>query len=76
MTTIGAIAENTVGALDGIGESIYHRDMTKMYDNAVGRSVDRVNEWMQYNFPNFATNAEQNASGLQSLGYATSGQIR
>ena len=69
MTTIGAIAENTVGALDGIGESIYHRDMTKMYDNAVGRSVDRVNEWMQYNFPNFATNAEQNASGLQSLGY-------
>ena len=70
VTTIGAIAENTVGALDGIGESIYHRDLTKMYDNSVGRSVDRVNEWMQYNFPNFATRAEQNATGLQSLGYA------
>ena len=52
VTTVGAIAENTVGALDGIGESIYHKDMTKLYDNAVGRTVDRVNEWMQYNFPN------------------------
>ena len=70
VTTLGAIAENSIGAIDGIGESIYHKDATKLYDNAVGRTVDKTNEWMQYNFPNFATRAEQNARGLESLGYA------
>ena len=66
----GYCRENTIGALRRSGESVYHQDVTKMYDNAVGRAVDRANEWMQYNFPNFATKAEQNATGLQSLGYA------
>jgi len=70
VTTVGAIAENSVGAIDGIGEAIYHKDMTKLYDNSVGRTVDRANKWMQHNFPNFATRAEQNAEGLASMGYA------
>lgn len=70
VTTVGAIAENTIGALDGIFEATVNQDITKLYDNRVGNTIDKVNEWMQYNFPNYATEAERNAKGLQNLGYA------
>ena len=70
VTTVGAVADNTIGVLSGIGEAIYHGDSTKLYDNSVGRSVDKMNAWMQDNFANYYTKAEQEAEGLASLGYA------
>ena len=56
--------------LSGIGEAIYHGDSTKLYDNSVGRAVDKMNNWMQENFANYYTEAEQEAEGLAALGYA------
>ena len=70
VTTGGAVAENTVGLLAGIGESIANRDVTKLYDNSVGRAVDKVNAYMQENLPNYYTQQEQNAQGLSAMGYA------
>ena len=70
VTTVGAVADNTIGVLSGIGEAIYHGDSTKLYDNSVGRAVDKMNGWMQENFANYYTEAEQEAEGLAALGYA------
>jgi hypothetical protein len=70
VTMAGAVAENTAGALDGIGEAIYYGDWTKLYDNRTGRNIDRMNAWMQENYPNYYTKKEQEAIGLEALGYA------
>ena len=70
VTMVGAIAENTVGVMDGIGEAIAQGDWTKLYDNSTGRSIDRMNAWMQENYPNYYTKKEQEAIGLENLGYA------
>jgi len=70
VTTAMAFTENTLGALNGIGEAIYYRDWTKLADNTTGRAVDSVNAWMQDNFRNYYTKEEQEAIGLENLGYA------
>ena len=70
VTFAGAVAENTVGAVNGIGEAIVQGDWTKLYDNNTGRAVDSMNAWMQENYPNYYTKEEQDAIGLESLGYA------
>ncbi len=69
-TFLGSIADNTIGIIDGIGEAIYHGDGSRLFNHHVGKTVDSVNDWMQEHFPNYYTKAEQNAKGLQSLGYA------
>jgi len=70
VTMAGAVAENTVGLMDGIGEAIVQGDWTKIYDNETGRAIDSMNAWMQENYPNYYTKEEQNAIGLENLGYA------
>lgn len=70
VTTVGAIADNTLGVLAGIGQAVAEGDSTKFYDNVVGRAVDKTNNWMQENLPNYYTEAERESSALQSLGYA------
>ncbi len=70
VTTVGAVVENTAGALDGIFEATATQDATKLYDNHVGRAVDRTNKWMQENFPNYATEYEQKQEGFAAMGYA------
>ena len=67
ITTLGALYENTVGVVAGLG-SLAMGD--SYYDNFVGRQVDEMNEWSQKNLPNYYTKAEQNASVLESLGTA------
>ncbi len=67
ITTLGALYENTVGVIAGLG-SLAMGD--SYYDNFVGRQVDEMNEWSQKNLPNYYTKAEQNASVLESLGTA------
>lgn len=70
VTFAGAVAENTIGYIDGIGEAIAQKDWTKLYDNETGRAVDSMNRWMQENYPNYYTKKEQEAIGLENLGYA------
>ena len=67
VTTIGAVAENTLGVIFGIGELV---SGGSYYDNAVGRSVDKLNEWMRENMPNYLTREEQKMSTFQKLGTA------
>ena len=70
VTTVGAVSDNTLGVLAGIGQAAVAWDATKFYDNEVGKAVDKTNNWMQENFPNYYTEAEREASALESLGYA------
>ena len=57
VTTVGAIAENTLGIVAGLGELA---SGGQYYDNAVGQTVDSANEWMREAFPNYYTKAEMN----------------
>ena len=70
ITAGGAVAENTLGMLVGIGEAAVNWDETKFYDNSVGRLVDKVNNYAQEALPNYYTQKEQHAEGLSALGYA------
>jgi hypothetical protein len=70
VTTAGAVAENTVGFVAGIGSALYHWDASKLYDNPVGRAIDKMNHAAQGMMPNYYTKREQDAEGLASLGYA------
>ena len=70
VTTGGAVVENTLGMIVGIGEAAVNWDGTKFFDNSVGRQIDKVNNYMQEVMPNYYTQAEQNAQGLNALGYA------
>jgi hypothetical protein len=68
-TTGGAIVENTVGIIGGIGSMISGGTYA---DNPVGRSVDNMNEWMSENLPHYYTKAELDPerSAISSLGSA------
>jgi len=70
VTTGGAVVENTLGMVVGIGEAAVNWDGSKFFDNSVGRQIDKVNNYMQETMPNYYTQAEQNAQGLNALGYA------
>lgn len=67
ITTVGAIAENTLGVLAGLGEMATGGSY---YDNFIGKGVDNTNEWAQKNLPNYYTQAEQNQSVLAGMGTA------
>ena len=67
VTALGAITENTIGFLAGMGEMI---NGGSYYDNSVGKTVDRVNEWMREHMPNYYTQREQEMSVLQGMGTA------
>lgn len=67
ITTIGAVAENTLGVFAGLGELATGGSY---YDNAVGQGVDKVNAWAQENLPNYYTQAERDQSVLAGLGTA------
>ena len=67
VTTLGAVAENTVGIIAGIGSLLSGEDY---YDNAVGRTVDKVNDWARTEMPNYYTQKEENMGAVQRLGTA------
>ena len=67
VTTLGAVAENTLGVIAGLGELFTGG---AYYDNAVGNTVDKTNAWMQEYMPNYRTKEEQNMSTFQKLGTA------
>ena len=67
VTTLGAIAENTLGVLFGLGELV---SGGAYYDNWVGHTVDGANEWMREAMPNYMTQAEREYTTMQKLGTA------
>ena len=64
VTTLGAIAENTLGVLFGIGELVTGG---AYYDNWVGHTIDNANESMRESFPNYMTQAEREYTTGQKL---------
>ena len=69
VTTVGAVAENTAGLLAGVGESLYHQDVTKLYDNHVGRFIDSTNEYAREFAPNFYTKDEREHTRVFSANF-------
>jgi hypothetical protein len=67
ITTVGAVTENTLGVLAGLGSLAAGGSY---YDNFIGRGIDNVNDWAQTNLPNYYTQAEQNAGVLEGMGTA------
>ena len=67
ITTLGAVAENTLGVLAGIGELFTGG---QYYDNAVGRSIDKMNEWAREEMPNYYTQKEEQMGAGARLGTA------
>jgi hypothetical protein len=68
-TMSGAIAENTIGIFSGLASMATGGTYA---DNAVGRSVDEMNEWMAENFPHYYSQKEQDPdrSAFEALGTA------
>lgn len=68
-TAAGAVAENTIGILTGIGSAVTGGSFS---NDPLGRSVDEMNKWMSENLPHYYTKAEMdpNRSVLESLGTA------
>ena len=69
-TGAGAFVDGTAGITAGLVQAVGQQDKSKFWNNIVGQQVDSMNEWMSDTFPNYYTQAEQEAIGLSSLGYA------
>lgn len=68
VTTAGAVVENTLGVLAGLGEMAFGSGY--YYDNFIGKSVDKANDWMREAMPNYRTQAEIDMPTGQKLGTA------
>ena len=68
ITTAGAIAENTLGVLFGIPTALFTDK--PYYENAVGRNVDKMNNWAREQMPNYYTQRERDMNAWQRLGTA------
>ena len=68
VTTVGAVTENTLGVVAGLGELFFGSGY--YYDNFIGQSVDKANDWMREAMPNYKTQAEIDMTTGQKLGTA------
>ena len=68
VTTAGAVTENTLGVVAGLGELFFGSGY--YYDNFIGQSVDKANNWMREAMPNYRTQAEMDMTTGQKLGTA------
>ena len=68
-TMAGAVAENTIGVFSGLASMASGGTYA---DNAVGRSVDEMNEWMSENFSHYYSQKEMDPdrAWYESLGSA------
>ena len=64
VTTLGSLAENTVGLIVGAGSVLTGGSF---YDNPFGRGVDATNEWMSEALPNYYTKEERDSSALGGM---------
>lgn len=67
ITTVGAVAENTLGVLAGMGELF---SGGQYYDNVVGQSVDKMNNWAREEMPNYYTQKEEQMGAFERMGTA------
>jgi len=67
ITTGGAIVENTLGIVAGVGELL---NGGQYHENSVGHAVDGWNEWARSEMPNYYTEAEQNMGLYDRMGQA------
>ena len=63
----GALLENTIGFFAGLGEMATGG---AYYDNAIGKSVDKMNAWVDEYAPIYKTKAEEKYSTWQKMGTA------
>lgn len=63
----GAILENTIGFFAGLGELATGG---AYYDNAIGKTVDKWNNWAEEAMPIYLTEAEQDYTTWQKMGTA------
>ena len=68
VTTAGAVVENTLGVIAGLGEMAFGSGY--YYDNFIGQSIDKANDWMRDAMPNYRTQAEMDMTTGQKLGTA------
>lgn len=68
VTTVGAVTENTLGVIAGLGEMAFGSGY--YYDNFIGQSIDKANDWMREAMPNYRTQAEMDMTTGQKLGTA------
>jgi len=72
VTFTGALAENTVGVVAGLGSML----MGDPYrDNFVGKLVDESNEWMRENYANYYTREEQENVKVWSANFWADGVL-
>ena len=67
VTTGGAIVENTLGIIAGLGSLA---SGGQYHDNEVGRMVDGWNEWARSEMPNYYTEKERDLGLYETLGTA------
>ena len=68
VTTAGAVVENTLGVIAGLGEMAFGSGY--YYDNFIGQTIDKANDWMRDAMPNYRTQAEMDMTTGQKLGTA------
>jgi|DEB0MinimDraft_6_1074348.scaffolds.fasta_scaffold00121_6 hypothetical protein len=67
VVTATSFTENLLGVPMGIISMAGGGDF---FDNSLGRRIDKINDWMQENMPNYRTRQEENNSVLAGLGTA------
>lgn len=67
VVTATSFTENLLGVPMGIISMASGGDF---FDNSLGRRIDKINDWMQENMPNYRTRQEENNSVLAGLGTA------
>ena len=67
ITTGGAIVENTLGLVAGVGELL---NGGQYHDNQVGHMVDGWNDWARKEMPNYYTEKENNMGLYDRMGQA------
>ena len=67
ITTGGAVVENTLGIIAGVGELL---NGGQYHNNEVGKMVDGWNDWARKEMPNYYTEKEQNMGLYDRMGTA------
>tara|TARA_R100000900_G_scaffold108076_2_gene83831 strand:- start:12116 stop:16090 length:3975 start_codon:yes stop_codon:yes gene_type:complete len=67
VTTGGAIVENTLGVIAGVGELL---SGGQYHDNSIGHMVDGWNDWARKEMPNYYTEKEKNMGLYGRMGTA------
>ena len=67
ITTGGAIVENTLGIIAGVGELLQGG---QYHNNEVGKMVDGWNDWARKEMPNYYTEEERNMGLMDRVGTA------